>query len=94
MQTKAKTKKFGVDTRTGKLHLGSVHVPLPASRTGRIAVGGGLVVGGTLGFLPILGFWMLPLGLVVLSHDLPFVRRRRRRLAVWWARRKVSKPQS
>jgi hypothetical protein len=31
---------------------------------------------------------MLPLGLIVLSHDLPAVRRRRRRMTVWWTRRK------
>jgi hypothetical protein len=43
-----------------------------------------------LGFLPILGFWMLPLGFLVLSHDLPFARRLRRRLAVWWHRRRKS----
>lgn len=60
---------------------------MPRSRVGRIATGSALVVGGTFGFLPILGFWMIPLGLVVLSHDLPAVRRRRRRLAVWWASR-------
>ncbi len=61
---------------------------MPRSRLGRIATGSALVVGGTLGFLPILGFWMVPLGLIVLSHDLPAVRRRRRRLAVWWASRR------
>ncbi len=60
---------------------------MPRSRVGRIATGSALVVGGTLGFLPVLGFWMIPLGLVVLSHDLPAVRRRRRRMAVWWASR-------
>ena len=34
---------------------------MPRSRVGRIATGSALVVGGTLGFLPILGFWMVPL---------------------------------
>ncbi len=42
-------------------------------------------------FLPILGFWMIPLGLIVLSHDLPAVRRRRRRMTVWWSRRQAAK---
>ena len=55
---------------------------LPASRAPRIAVGVALVLGGTLGFLPVLGFWMIPLGLLVLSQDLPAVRRWRRRLDV------------
>ena len=54
----------------------------------RVIVGVLLVLGGILGFLPILGFWMIPLGLMVLSYDLPIIRRWRRRLEVWWGRRK------
>ncbi|WP_342641855.1 hypothetical protein [Rhodoligotrophos ferricapiens] len=57
-------------------------VPLPRSRLARIAIGAALVIGGTLGFLPILGFWMVPLGLLVLSFDLALVRRGRRRATV------------
>ena len=60
---------------------------IPGNRTGRLALGGGLVAGGTLGFLPALGFWMIPLGLLVLSVDLPVVRRVRRRADVWVSRR-------
>jgi len=33
-----------------------------------------LIAGGFVGFLPILGFWMLPLGLALLAFDLPFMR--------------------
>lgn len=33
-----------------------------------------LMAGGFVGFLPILGFWMLPLGLALLAVDLPFMR--------------------
>ena len=66
---------------------GKRRIALPASRVVRIALGIVLVVGGTLGFLPILGFWMVPLGLLVLSVDLPVVRRLRRRVEVWWGRR-------
>ncbi|CUX36546.1 MULTISPECIES: hypothetical protein [Agrobacterium] len=79
--------KFGIDHRTHRLHVGKWSLAMPRSRVGRIATGSALVVGGTLGFLPVLGFWMIPLGLIVLSHDLPVVRRQRRRLAVWWASR-------
>jgi hypothetical protein len=46
-----------------------------------------LVAFGLLGFLPVLGFWMIPVGLLVLSVDLPVVRRWRRKLTVWWHRR-------
>ena len=33
------------------------------------------ILGGFLGFLPILGFWMLPLGLLLLAEDVPVVKR-------------------
>ncbi|MCB1396493.1 MAG: tryptophan synthase subunit beta [Rhodobacter sp.] len=33
-----------------------------------------LIVGGLLGFLPILGFWMLPLGVMLLAVDVPPLR--------------------
>jgi hypothetical protein len=33
-----------------------------------------LMGGGVVGFLPILGFWMIPLGLALLALDLPFLR--------------------
>jgi hypothetical protein len=46
-----------------------------------------LVVGGIFGMLPVLGFWMLPLGLGLLSVDSPWVRRFYRRFFVWWGRR-------
>ena len=40
----------------------------------RIPLAIGLVIGGVLGFLPLLGFWMLPLGLALFAMDLPFLR--------------------
>jgi hypothetical protein len=46
-----------------------------------------LVLCGFVGFLPILGFWMVPLGLLVLSIDIPLVARWRRRFAAWWRKR-------
>ena len=70
------------------IKFGDNHVALPRSRIARIAIGGSMIVGGLLGFLPVLGFWMIPLGLLVLSVDLPIVRRWRRRLEVWWAKRR------
>ncbi len=57
----------------------------------RRAAGVLLIAGGLLGFLPVLGFWMLPLGVIVLSDDIPWLRRRRRRLEVWWHRRRASR---
>ena len=63
-------------------------IHLRVSRLMRIVLGTALIIGGLLGFLPVLGFWMLPLGLAVLSIDLPIMRRFHRRLVVWWGRRK------
>lgn len=37
----------------------------------RSLLGLGLIVGGFFGFLPVLGFWMLPLGVAFISMDLP-----------------------
>ena len=66
---------------------------MPASRIGRVVAGTLCVLGGVLGFLPVLGFWMIPLGLIILSVDFPLVRRFRRRAEVrlgrWWQERKA-----
>ncbi len=35
-----------------------------------------LCIGGVLGFLPVLGFWMLPLGLGFIAMDVPGLRSR------------------
>ena len=61
---------------------------MPRSRGARICIGVLLILFGILGFLPVLGFWMVPLGLLVLSYEFAVVRRLRRRLAVWWERRR------
>ncbi|MCG8695235.1 MAG: hypothetical protein MI806_28840 [Minwuiales bacterium] len=63
---------------------------LPESRIVRLGLGVALIIGGLLGFLPVVGFWMLPLGLAVLSVDIPWVRRQRRKIAIWWGRRRQS----
>ncbi|MDO9417055.1 hypothetical protein [Pararhizobium sp.] len=82
---------FGIDHKAHQLVIGRFRMGLPQSRAWRIVIGVALILGGILGFLPVLGFWMVPLGLLLLSHDLAFVRRGRRRLALWWERRKLRK---
>jgi len=71
----------------GKIKIGARTVKLPANKPARIVIGVALVIAGLVGFLPIVGFWMIPLGLTVLSIDIPIVRRWRRkmtvRLGVW-----------
>lgn len=41
----------------------------------RITIGIALLIGGIFGVFPVLGFWMLPLGLIVLSIDFPWAQR-------------------
>lgn len=50
----------------------------------RVAVGALLVVAGVFGFLPVLGFWMIPLGLAVIFIDSPLVKRTWSRLRNRW----------
>ena len=45
----------------------------------RTAIGLVLMAAGLLGFLPILGFWMFPLGVAVAVTDFPPLRRRMER---------------
>jgi hypothetical protein len=52
----------------------------------RKTVGVLLVIGGALGFLPVLGFWMLPLGLALLAVDWAWARRLHERLQAWFGR--------
>lgn len=56
------------------------------ARRVRIPVGILLVLAGLLGFLPILGFWMVPLGLLLLAQDVPFLKRPAGRALVWFNR--------
>ncbi len=75
------------DPRPVRVTIMGREIVLPRSRALRIALGVGLVALGIFGFLPVLGFWMIPLGLLVLSYEFAAVRRRRRKFVVWWNRR-------
>lgn len=35
-----------------------------------------LIVGGIFGFLPVLGFWMIPMGCVLIALDIPPLKQR------------------
>jgi hypothetical protein len=60
----------------------------PAARWLRIPAGLLLIVGGIFSILPILGLWMLPLGLVLLAEDLSSVRRGTDTVLAWIERRR------
>ena len=50
----------------------------------RPPVGVGLIVMGIFGFLPVLGFWMIPLGLAVLAVDFLWAEKALRWLMEKW----------
>lgn len=55
----------------------------PKSRLFRIPLGILFIIGGFLWFLPILGLWMLPLGLMLIAQDVPFLRKPIARATLW-----------
>lgn len=59
----------------------------PQLRVPRIVAGILLVLCGFVGFLPVLGFWMVPLGLLLLAQDVTFLRRPTVN-AIYWVERK------
>jgi hypothetical protein len=71
-----------------KLKLLGREIPLPRSRPVRVGIAVFLIVFGALfGWLPVLGYWMVPVGLFILAHDSPRIRRWNRRLGVWIRRK-------
>ena len=74
-----------------KINIAGRKFGVPGHPVLRIGLGVLLVIGGVLGFLPVLGFWMIPLGLAILAVDFPPVRRLQRRLTIrlgYWLHRK------
>jgi hypothetical protein len=57
----------------------------------RKSIGLALMIGGLLGFLPILGFWMFPLGLILFFSDSPAYWRLRRKFVAWRIKRRQRK---
>jgi hypothetical protein len=71
----------------------------PSSRLARIPLAFLLIVGGIFSFLPVLGLWMLPLGLLLIALDVPVLQKPMSRMLGWierkWearAARGLSKP--
>lgn len=54
----------------------------------RVTVGVLLLIGGLLGALPVLGFWMIPLGLLVLSIDFQWARKGYLGIILWLRKKK------
>lgn len=59
----------------------------PSSRLVRIPAATLLIAGGIFGFLPVLGLWMLPLGLVLFAQDIPPLQKPMARMLGWIERK-------
>ncbi len=57
----------------------------PDARWIRIPIGLLLILGGVFSILPFLGIWMLPLGLLLIAYDVPFLRMPVARFTIWAA---------
>ena len=55
----------------------------PSSFGVRLVVAILLIVGGIFSFLPILGLWMLPLGLLLIAQDVPLLQKPLLRTLAW-----------
>jgi hypothetical protein len=62
----------------------------PEARWLRIPAGLMLMVGGVFSFLPVLGLWMLPLGLLLVAYDVPILREPVGRFTLWAIRQWAS----
>jgi hypothetical protein len=63
----------------------------PSSKYVRLPVGMLLVGGGVFSFLPVLGLWMLPLGLVLIAQDVPALEKPTARTLGWVERKWVAR---
>ena len=62
----------------------------PSSRWIRLPVGLVLIIADFFGFLPILGFGFIPLGLLLIAQDVPFLRTPIGDLTIWAERKWVA----
>ncbi|MFH7812462.1 MULTISPECIES: hypothetical protein [Acetobacter] len=60
----------------------------PGQKWLRLPAGSFLVAGGLLSFLPVLGLWMLPLGVALLAEDFVLCRKVCAHMLDWMIRRK------
>jgi hypothetical protein len=63
----------------------------PSSRLVRIPLAILLVLGGIFSILPVLGLWMLPLGLLLIAQDVPFLQKPLARMLGWIERKWIER---
>lgn len=76
-----------LDRLPGRVQTAARWLRRPSSRWVRVPAGVLLLIGGVIGMLPLFGFWMLPLGLMLLTEDVRLLRRARNRIIERIARR-------
>jgi membrane-bound ClpP family serine protease len=63
----------------------------PSSRLVRIPLAILLIAGGIFGFLPVLGLWMLPLGLLLFAQDVPMLQKPMVQMLGWIERKWIER---
>jgi hypothetical protein len=63
----------------------------PSSRYVRIPLAIFLILGGIFSFLPVLGLWMLPLGLLLFAQDVPLLQPPIARILGWVERKWIER---
>lgn len=63
----------------------------PSSKLVRIPLAVLLVGGGIFGFLPVLGLWMLPLGIALIAQDVPVLEKPTARTLGWMERKWIER---
>jgi len=63
----------------------------PSSRFVRIPMALLLILGGIFSILPVLGLWMLPLGLLLFAQDVPFLQKPMAQLLGWIERKWIER---
>ncbi|MBR1150518.1 hypothetical protein JQ575_07715 [Bradyrhizobium sp. JYMT SZCCT0428] len=63
----------------------------PSSRYVRIPIAILLILGGIFSILPVLGLWMLPLGLLLFAQDVPFLQPPMAKLLGWIERKWIER---
>jgi hypothetical protein len=62
----------------------------PDSKWVRLPLGILLIAGGVFGFLPVLGFEFIPLGLLLIAQDIPFLRKPVGEMTLWLERQWIA----
>jgi hypothetical protein len=63
----------------------------PSSRYVRIPLAVLLIAGGIFSFLPVLGVWMLPLGLLLFAQDVPILQKPLAQMLGWVERKWIER---